>query len=197
MGTDQTIELPRTLVLIGLMGAGKTAIGRRLAARLHLDFVDADHEIERAAGCTVEDIFTAWGEPAFRDCERRVISRLIDGPVHVLSTGGGAFMNGEIREMIARKGISLWLRADVDVLLARTSRRSNRPLLKQGDPRQILEQLVTIRHPVYAQADIVVDSTDSPPEETTRQAMDALAAFLSAPAEAPQSPPLAPPGRSV
>ena len=197
MGNGQSLELPRTLVLIGLMGAGKTAIGRRLAARLGLDFVDADHEIERAAGCTIEEIFKAWGEPAFRDCERRVISRLIDGPVHVLSTGGGAFMNGEVRDLIARKGISLWLRADIEVLLARTARRNNRPLLKQGDPRDILEQLITVRHPVYARADVVVDSTDSPPEETTRQAMDALGAFLSPTAEAPQSPALAPPGRSV
>jgi len=167
----------RSIVLVGLMGAGKSSIGRRLAQRLGLDFVDADHEIERAAGCTIEEIFARFGEPAFRDGERRVIGRLLEdrAPI-VLATGGGAFMDQETRARIREHGISVWLRAELDVLLRRVSRRSNRPLLKQGDPREVLERLIAVRHPVYAEADLVVDSDDSPAESTVDRVIAALAA---------------------
>ena len=171
----------RSIVLVGLMGAGKSSIGRRLAQRLGLDFVDADHEIERAAGCTIEEIFARFGEPAFRDGERRVISRLLEdrAPI-VLATGGGAYMDPETREAIRRFGISVWLRADLDVLLRRVGRRSNRPLLKQGDPREVLARLMALRHPAYAEADLVVDSDDSPAETTVDRVLGALRAHIAA-----------------
>ena len=170
--------LPRTLVIVGLMGAGKTAVGRRIAVRLGLPFVDADHEIETAAGCSIEDIFARYGEPAFRDCERRVIRRLMCDPVHVLSTGGGAFMDRTTRATISARGVSLWLRAGLEQLLARTSRRSNRPLLRTDDPRATLARLIAERHPIYAHANVVVDSGDGPLDETVDRAMAALDAFL-------------------
>ncbi|MFM8992229.1 MAG: shikimate kinase [Alphaproteobacteria bacterium] len=167
----------RSIVLVGLMGAGKSSIGRRLAQRLGLDFVDADHEIERAAGCTIEEIFARFGEPAFRDGERRVIGRLLEdrAPI-VLATGGGAFMDPETRARIRAHGVSVWLRAELDVLLRRVSRRSNRPLLKQGDPREVLERLVAVRHPVYAVADLVVETHASPPAATVLRVIAARAA---------------------
>ena len=165
--------------MVGLMGAGKSAIGRRLAQRLGLPFIDADAEIERAAGETIEEIFAAHGEAYFRDGERRVIARLLGDPVHVLSTGGGAFMDPETRQLIADRGISIWLRAELDVLLKRTARRGNRPLLKNKDPAEVLSGLMAQRYPVYAGADITVDSTDGPPEATVQRAIDALAGFLS------------------
>jgi shikimate kinase len=158
------------------MGAGKTKIGRRLAARLHLPFFDSDQEIEAAAGETIEEIFTNRGERVFREGERRVIARLLAQPVHVLATGGGAFMDPATRAVIARCGISLWLRADLDVLVSRVSRRSNRPLLKQGDPKAILAGLIERRHPVYAEADVIVDSSAGSPEATVTHAIAALAA---------------------
>lgn len=160
------------------MGAGKTSIGRRLAAQLDMPFVDADAEIEAAAGCTIEEIFERHGEAAFRDGERRVIARLLDGPPQVIATGGGAYMDPETRVLIAGRAISLWLRADLDTLVARTARRSNRPLLKNGDPRDTLDRLMRQRYPVYAEADIVVDSQDCPPDETTQAVLDALSAWL-------------------
>ncbi|EWY42733.1 shikimate kinase [Skermanella stibiiresistens SB22] len=167
--------MPRTVVLVGLMGAGKTSIGRRLAARLNLPFRDADNEIETAAGRTIEEIFERFGEAEFRAGERRVIGRLLqDNPPHILATGGGAYMDPETRALIRDHGISLWLRAELDVLLARTSRRNNRPLLKQGNPREILSRLIDLRHPVYAEADITVDSIDAPPEETVERVLRAL-----------------------
>jgi shikimate kinase len=172
-------NVPRTIVMVGLMGAGKSAIGRRIAQRLGLPFVDADAEIERAAGQTIEEIFATHGEAYFRDGERRVIARLLGEPVHVLSTGGGAFMDPETRRLIAERGISVWLRAELEVLLRRTSRRSNRPLLKGRDPAEVLTKLMELRYPVYAQADIVIDSTDGPPEATVQQAIDALARRLA------------------
>ena len=165
----------RTIVLVGLMGAGKTNIGRRLAARLNLPFYDSDFEIETAAGETIEEIFANRGEQAFRDGERRVIARLLTQPVHVLGTGGGAFMDPQTRALIARRGVSLWLRADLDVLHARVSRRGNRPLLKEGDPRAILAQLIERRYPIYAQADVTVDSGEGAPEATVARAVAALA----------------------
>ncbi|MGE0723836.1 MAG: shikimate kinase [Alphaproteobacteria bacterium] len=161
------------------MGAGKTSIGRRLAQRLGLEFVDADAEIEAAAGCTIEEIFARHGEAAFRDGERRVIARLLENPVHVLATGGGAFMDPGTRERIRSRGISLWLRAELDVLLRRVARRGNRPLLKQGDPGDVLGRLIAARHPVYAEADLVVDSLDAPAETTVERCIAAIEAFLS------------------
>ena len=172
------LTLPRSLVLIGLMGAGKTAIGRRLATRFGLPFVDADHEIEKAAGLTIEDIFDTYGEPAFRDVERRVIARILEGGVQVVSTGGGAYMDMDTRATIAERGISLWLRASLDLLVTRTGRRGNRPLLKRGNRREILQDLMDKRYPVYARADLTVDSRDGPPDETVEAAITALAGFL-------------------
>lgn len=173
------LPLTKTLVLIGLMGAGKTSIGKRLAARLGLPFVDADHEIERAAGCTIQEIFDRFGEAGFRDGERRVIARLLEQPVHVLSTGGGAFMDAETRGMIRERGLSIWLRADLDLLVHRTARRDHRPLLRQGDPREVLQGLMDVRYPVYAEADLVVDSDDSPPETTTERVLETLRQHLA------------------
>jgi shikimate kinase len=166
----------RAVVLIGLMGAGKSKIGRGLAARLGLPFFDSDQEIEAAAGETIEEIFANRGERVFREGERRVIARLLSQPVHVLATGGGAFMDPATRAVIARCGVSLWLRADLDVLVSRVSRRSNRPLLKQGDPRAILGELIERRHPVYAGADLIVDSSEGSPAATVTRAIAALAA---------------------
>lgn len=166
----------RNIVVVGLMGAGKTKIGRRLAARLGLRFSDSDQEIEAAAGESIEEIFANRGERAFREGERRVIARLLAQPVHVLATGGGAFMDPLTRALIARRGVSLWLRADLDVLVSRVSRRNNRPLLKGGDPRSILGELMESRHPIYAKADVVVDSSDGSPEATVVRALAALAA---------------------
>ncbi len=166
--------------MVGLMGAGKTSIGRRLAARVGLPFVDADEEIEAAAGSSIEDIFERLGEASFRDGERRVIARLLDGPPIVLATGGGAFMDPQTRERINQKAISVWLRADLDTLVRRTSRRNDRPLLKNGDPREILARLMDQRYPTYQQADIVVDSVDAPAEETVQSVLDALAAYRTA-----------------
>ena len=165
----------RAIVLVGLMGAGKSKIGRRLAARIGLPFFDSDPEIEAAAGETIEEIFANRGERVFRDGERRVIARLLTRPVHVLATGGGAFMDPATRQTIARRGVSLWLRADLDVLVSRVLRRSNRPLLKQGDPRAILAELIARRYPVYAEADVAVDSGDGSPETTVARAIAALA----------------------
>jgi shikimate kinase len=166
----------RTIVLVGLMGAGKSKIGRRLAARLSLPFSDSDHEIEAAAGQSIEEIFANWGEQVFRDGERRVIARLLAQPIQVLATGGGAFMDPLTRQLIGQRGVSLWLRANLDVLVSRVSRRNNRPLLKSGDARTILAELIEQRHPVYAQADIVVDSGEGSPEATVSRAIGALAA---------------------
>lgn len=164
----------RTIVLVGLMGAGKSSIGRRLAQRLGLPFIDADKEIEAAAGCTIEEIFERYGEAAFRDGERRVILRLLDQPAHVLATGGGAFMDPAVRARVHEVAISIWLHADIDLLLKRVSRRSNRPLLKNGDPRTVLARLMEQRHPVYAEADIRIDSADGPAENTVQKAIDEL-----------------------
>jgi shikimate kinase len=166
----------RTIVLVGLMGAGKTNIGRRLAVRLNLPFFDSDTEIEAAAGETIEEIFRDRGEGVFRDGERRVIARLLDQPSHILATGGGAFMDPATRAIIARRGVSVWLRADIEVLLARVSRRSNRPLLKEGNPRAVLAELIDRRYPVYAEADITIDSGEGPPDLTATRTIAALAA---------------------
>ena len=170
-------EIPEgNIVLVGLMGAGKSCIGRKLAQRLRLPFVDADSEIEAAAGCSISEIFEQHGEQAFRDGERRVIARLLEDGPQVIATGGGAYMDPETRKAIAANATSVWLRAGLDLLVRRTSRRNTRPLLKTGDPEEILGRLIEQRYPVYAEADVVVDSLDAPPEKTVKRVLDALRA---------------------
>lgn len=176
---QSALVVPRTVVLVGLMGAGKSHIGRRLAVRLGLPFLDADAEIEAAAGTTIEDIFERHGEAAFRDGERRVIFRLLDGPVHVLAAGGGAFIDEETHKKIRQCAISVWLRADLELLLSRVARRDNRPLLKTGDPRAVLQDLIAKRDPIYAEADIIVDTTDGPAGPTVDRVYTALKEFLA------------------
>jgi shikimate kinase len=171
------IAVDRPLVLVGLMGAGKSCIGRRLAQRLRLPIIDADREIEQAAGCSIPEIFARHGEQAFRDGERRVILRLLESPPFVLATGGGAFMDPRTRAVIREKAISVWLRADLDLLVRRTGRRGDRPLLQVDDPRAKLAELITTRHPIYAEADLTVDSQDGPPDATLERVLAALADF--------------------
>jgi len=167
----------RPLVLIGLMGAGKSTVGKRLAARLHLPFVDADHEIERAAGLSIAEIFARFGEKEFRDGERRVIARLIDGRPKVIATGGGAFMQEETRELILDRALAIWLDADLDVLAERVGRRDGtRPLLKDRDPREALAELAAVRNPVYALAPVHVRSQPLPHEATVDSILKALKA---------------------
>jgi len=150
----------RTIVLVGMPGAGKSSIGRRLAARLGLPFVDADTEIEQAANATIAEIFETHGEVYFRDGERRVIQRLLDGTPKVLATGGGAFISPETRASVRGDGLSIWLKADRDVILQRVRRRSNRPLIKAGDPEAVIDRLLAERSPVYAEADIHIQSRE-------------------------------------
>jgi shikimate kinase len=169
-----TRPLDRPVVLVGLMGAGKTAVGRRLAARLGLRFADADHEIEAAAGRSVAAIFAELGEPAFRDGERRVIARLLDAGPGVIATGGGAFIDPQTRAAVKERAVSIWLRADVDLLVKRTARSSRRPLLKRGDPHAILTDLAAQRNPIYAEADLIVDSVDVSPERMVDRVLTAL-----------------------
>lgn len=168
------IEVRRPIVLIGLMGAGKSTVGRRLAKKLHVKFIDSDDEIEKAAGCTIEDIFELYGEAEFRKGERRVMERLLDKGPMVLATGGGAFMTPAIRKQVLAKGTAVWLKAGLDILAERTSRRGGRPLLKQDDPRKTLERLINERYPVYAQAPIIID-TDT---ETLDSTVDKIVAAL-------------------
>jgi shikimate kinase len=173
----QPLRVAKTVVFVGLMGVGKTCIGRRLAHRLDLPFVDADREIEEAAGCSIPDIFERHGEKYFREGERRVILRLLDNPPHVLSTGGGAILDPQTRARIHERAVSIWLRADLDLMLKRVSRRNDRPLLQVADPRAKLQQLMAERYPLYGEADITVDSVDGPPEVTLERTIAALAAF--------------------
>ena len=168
----------RSIVLVGMMGAGKTTIGRRLAARLQLPFLDADHEIEQAAGKSIPEIFADHGETQFREGERRVIARLLAGGPQVLATGGGAFMDAATREAVARQGVSVWLRAEFDVLLRRVRRRPNRPLLQTADPEATLHALMDRRYPVYAQADVTVLSRDAAHEAIVDDVVAALAGHL-------------------
>jgi shikimate kinase len=177
---DSHIEIPgldRTIVLVGLMGAGKTTIGRRLATKLGLSFVDADEEIERSAGMTVADIFSEYGEAEFRAGERRVIARLLQEPRLVLATGGGAFMDDETRAEIAAHAVSVWLKADLDLLERRCARRTTRPLLNTGNPRETLARLIDERYPIYAEADITVQSKDEPQAVMVGAIIDALTAY--------------------
>lgn len=167
----------RSIVLVGLMGAGKSAIGRRLAARLGMPFRDSDTEIEAAAGRSIAELFSQFGEPYFRAGERRVIRRLLDGPPVVLATGGGAFMDAATRAAVRHRGTSIWLRAPLPVLLRRVALRRNRPLLNGDDPAAVLTRLMHLRNPIYAEADIVVDCADDLPDRTTTRVADALAAW--------------------
>ncbi len=167
-------RLTRTVVLVGMMGAGKSSVGRRLAARLAVPFRDADTEIEQAAGCTVSEIFERFGEDEFRVGERRVIARLLAEAPHVLATGGGAFCDAETRTRIKDGAVSVWIKAPLDVLVARTGRRDTRPLLRGGDPREILERLLAERTPLYGQADLTVDSEDGPHQASVDRIVTAL-----------------------
>jgi shikimate kinase len=170
----------RSIVLVGLMGAGKSTIGRRLAARLGLPFTDLDSAIETAAGMTIPEIFAAHGEPYFRDGERRVLARLLGEGVRVLATGGGTFMNAESRQRIAGAGVSVWLKADFDVLMRRVRRRSNRPLLHTPDPEGTMRRLMDERYPIYALADLTILSSDGPHEVVVEAVMEAIAGHIAA-----------------
>ena len=168
----------RTVALVGLMGVGKSSVGRRLANALSLPFRDADAEVEAAAGRSISDIFSELGEAAFRDGERRVIARLLDQPPHVLATGGGAFMSPETRELIKSKALSVWLKTDLDVLARRVGRKSTRPLIADRDPMQVLQAQADVRYPVYAEADVVVETGDAPHHQTVDQVIRALSTYL-------------------
>ncbi len=163
-----------SIVLVGLMGCGKSAIGRRLAACLKLPFVDADDEIEKAAGKSISEIFEDHGEAEFREGERKVIARLLAGGPQVLATGGGAFMDAETRARVAENGVSVWLRAELPVLMRRVSRRDNRPLLKTGKPSAVMAKLMEERYPTYAKADIVAESRDVPHEQIVSEIVEKL-----------------------
>jgi shikimate kinase len=167
-------RLKRTVALVGMMGAGKSSLGRRLAAALEVPFCDADAEIEAAAGCSINDIFDRYGETAFRDGERKVIARLLNEAPHVLATGGGAFADERIRENIKACALSVWINVPVEVLVSRVSRRDTRPLLRNGDPQEILTRLLAEREPIYAQADLVVTGEDGPHGNSVQRIVDAL-----------------------
>jgi shikimate kinase len=171
----------RSIVLIGMMGVGKSSIGRRLGARLGIPFVDADAEIESAAGMSIADIFARHGEASFRSGEARVIARLLNGGPQVLATGGGAVMNPETRELIQQKGVSIWLSAEFELLLRRISKRkTERPMLQTADPATTLRELLAARQPIYAQADLTVQSRDVPHDAVVAEIIERLADFLGA-----------------
>tara|TARA_B100001142_G_C14011666_1_gene530673 strand:- start:60 stop:614 length:555 start_codon:yes stop_codon:yes gene_type:complete len=167
-------QTEKIIVLIGLMGAGKTSVGRKLANLINMDFVDVDEEISKAAGCSVEDIFNKYGEDAFRDVEERVMARLLNEKTRVLATGGGAIMNPRTRKLVKACSISVWLNADIEVLVQRTNKRGDRPLLKNKDHGNILKKLLKERGPVYAEADICIDSSEDGPDVTAKNIMLAL-----------------------
>jgi shikimate kinase len=168
----------RTIALVGLMGVGKSSVGRRLANALGVPFRDADTEVEAAAGRSISDIFSELGEAAFREGERRVIARLLDQPPHVLATGGGAFMNPETRKLIKSQAVSVWLKTDLDVLARRVSRKTTRPLIADRDPLEVLTAQAEQRYPLYGEADVVVETGDAPHHTTVDQVIRALSAFL-------------------
>ncbi len=167
-------QVDKTIVLVGLMGAGKTTVGRRLAKRLDIPFIDSDHEVEKAAGMSVAEIFESFGEEDFRAGERRVIARLLDGKPQVVATGGGAFVNDETRTLIKEKGISIWLDADIDVLVERTGKRDTRPLLRNGDPKEILTKLANERKPFYAEATHKIVSSNGPHDNVVDDILSVL-----------------------
>lgn len=178
----------RSVVLVGMMGAGKSTVGRRLASRLQIPFLDADHEIEAAhAGMTIAEIFAVHGEPYFRDGEARVIARLLESGPSVLATGGGAFMREDTRNRIRDKSVSIWLQADGDVILRRVKRRADRPLLQTADPAATIERLIAERSPLYALADLTISSRDVPHEKVVDECLDALQSHLRASAASASS----------
>jgi shikimate kinase len=168
----------RAIVFVGLMGAGKTSIGRRVAQALDLPFVDSDHEIETVSRLSIAELFERYGEPEFRALEHRVIERLVREGAGVVSTGGGAFINEQTRATVAEHGISVWLKADLDVLMERVSKRQTRPLLKTADPRGTMAKLINDRYPIYAQADVTVESRDEKREVITAEVIETLDRFL-------------------
>jgi shikimate kinase len=185
-GTSEAEIVPnlgrRSIVLIGMMGVGKSSIGRRLGARLGIPFIDADAEIEKAAGMSIADIFSHHGEAAFRSGESRVIARLLDGGPQVLATGGGAVMNPDTRTLIKEKGVSVWLSAELDLLMRRINKRkSERPMLHTADPAATLRALLAEREPIYAQADLTVHSREVPHDAVVAEIVGALTAFLASP----------------
>ncbi|MGF1461854.1 MAG: shikimate kinase [Maricaulaceae bacterium] len=169
-------RIDKTIALVGLMGAGKTTVGRRLALALSIDFVDADEAIETAAGCSISDMFSAFGEAYFRAGERRVIERLLDGPPKVLATGGGAFIQDETRALLRAQALTVWLKADLEILVRRVRRRDTRPLLRGQDVDAVMSRLMAERYPIYAQADICVESVDGPHHKTVDLVLEALRA---------------------
>jgi len=192
LATENTADLlarlgQRSVVFVGLMGAGKTAIGRKVAAALGLPFTDSDHEIESVSRMTIPDLFDRYGEAEFRSLEQRVIARVLENGPQVLSTGGGAFMNEQTREAIAAGGLSVWLKADIDTLLDRVSKKQNRPLLRNADPRAVLERLMAERYPVYALADVTVATRDERKEVIAGEVIEALGRHLAGQAPAERS----------
>ncbi|HRO04108.1 MAG TPA: shikimate kinase [Terricaulis sp.] len=171
----------RTIALVGLMGAGKTTVGRRLAGALHMPFVDADAEIVKAAGRTIDEIFAEHGECAFRRGERQVIARLLEGPPQVLATGGGAFIDPRTRELMKQRAISIWLKAPLDVLMKRVQKRDTRPLLREDDPRAVMQRLMNERYPIYAEADITIESAPGPHHVAVDAILEALRTHLAKP----------------
>jgi len=170
------LRLERTVALVGLMGAGKTTIGRRLAQALNMPFADADDVIVTAAGQSIQEIFDTHGELEFRRGERRVIRRLLNDAPHVLATGGGAFIDGRTRALMKERAISIWLKAPLDVLLARVTRRDHRPLLREDDPKAVMQRLIDERHPIYAEADITIETGAGPHSQAVRAIIAALKA---------------------
>lgn len=176
--TPQQLQLKKPVVLVGLMGAGKTTIGRRLAQQLDMEFIDSDQEICEAAGCDISDIFDIYGEDAFRDLEKRVMKRLLNKKNCVIATGGGAFIQEHIRTQILDKSIAVWLRAELDVLLERVSRRDTRPLLRGGDRKSIMKRLMDERYPIYEQAHLTVDSNDGAHETVVDKIIEELGCMV-------------------
>jgi len=176
--TPHTLNPPKTIALVGLMGAGKSHIGRRLSQIINLPFKDSDSEVENAAGRRISDIFEELGETAFREGERKIINRLIDGPPIILATGGGAFINPVTQAALLDHAICIWLRADLDLLVHRTEGRNTRPLLMTGNPRAILSDLIEKRYPIYEKAHIIVDTHDEPSDITTNRVIAAIRAYL-------------------
>ena len=176
---DLTKRLDRPVVLVGLMGVGKSTVGRRLAKRLGLPFVDSDSAIEDAAGCSAAEVFERYGEQDFRDGERRLVARLVEGEVRVIATGGGAFVDPRTRQLLNERAITIWLDAPVDILAQRTSRRDTRPLLRNGDPKSTLQRLAEERRPLYEQAHIHVKSGDGAHKEVVEAILHALEEHLS------------------
>ncbi len=168
----------RSVVFVGLMGAGKTAIGRKVASMLGLPFIDSDHEIETASRMSIPELFERYGEAEFRALEQRVIQRILEGGAQVLSTGGGAYMNSQTRRTIAERAVAVWLRAELDVLMERVAKKQNRPLLKNADPRAVMQRLMDERYPVYAEADVTVLTRDEKKDVIATEVIDALARRL-------------------